>query len=299
MPQVQVALKKKAKGDTVRINDVIAFIITAGDSNNNPAERACAPQELLKKGSELKPDYEWYLLKQIFPPIERLCGPIEGTDAMRLAECLGLDTRKYQIANLVTQASKDIVPLDSTISDEERFKDAARLTLICQACGKGFAMEGLVTPQVCSAHGILCSCGNVLPPLSVNLQLESQIRMQVDQYYESWLQCDDPECGTKTRQMSVYGRRCIGRDGLARGCLGRMSFVYTDKALYNQLLYYDSLFCTDKAIAKASDADKVAISVLGAQNRQCFDASRSVVGKYLEKCGRRYVDMNNIFSFMA
>lgn len=34
-------------------------------------------------------DYDHYLSQQIFPPVERLCDPIEGTDRARLAECLG------------------------------------------------------------------------------------------------------------------------------------------------------------------------------------------------------------------
>ena len=42
--------------------------------------------------SDLCPDFEYYLSQQIFPPIERLCAPIEGTDRARLAECLGKST---------------------------------------------------------------------------------------------------------------------------------------------------------------------------------------------------------------
>jgi DNA polymerase elongation subunit (family B) len=35
-------------------------------------------------------DFEYYLVNQVLPPIERLCDPIEGTDRSRLAECLGI-----------------------------------------------------------------------------------------------------------------------------------------------------------------------------------------------------------------
>ena len=109
MPQVQVALRRKSKGDVVKANDVIAFIITGeGGSSSSPAERAFSPQEI-KADPSLKPgteslinlestclrylDPEWYLVKQIFPPVERLCGPIDGTDAIRLAECLGIRSK--------------------------------------------------------------------------------------------------------------------------------------------------------------------------------------------------------------
>lgn len=34
-------------------------------------------------------DTHYYLAQQIHPVVSRLCDPIEGTDAARLAECLG------------------------------------------------------------------------------------------------------------------------------------------------------------------------------------------------------------------
>ena len=35
---------------------------------------------------------------QVHPVVSRLCAPIEGTDAARLADCLGLDPAKYHAA---------------------------------------------------------------------------------------------------------------------------------------------------------------------------------------------------------
>ncbi|KAF3930760.1 hypothetical protein ABW20_dc0100396 [Dactylellina cionopaga] len=94
MPQVQVALRRRSKGDVVKANDVIAYIITGdGGNSSSPADRAYSQQEV-KSDTTLKPDAEWYLAKQIFPPVERLCGPIDGTDAIRLAECLGKEGAK-------------------------------------------------------------------------------------------------------------------------------------------------------------------------------------------------------------
>lgn len=55
MPQVQVALRRRARGDTVKANEVIAFIITGeGGNAANPADRAYGPQDL-KTNPELKP----------------------------------------------------------------------------------------------------------------------------------------------------------------------------------------------------------------------------------------------------
>lgn len=40
------------------------------------------------------------------------------------------------------------------------------------------------------------------------------------------------------------------------GCRGQMTQEYTDKMLYNQLLYFDTLFDIEKAKKKASEEDQ-------------------------------------------
>jgi DNA polymerase alpha subunit A len=264
MPQVQVALRKKSRGEPVKAGDVISYIITGGaddmQSDAHSAERAYATQDVLKPDSGLKPDPEWYIAKQIFPPIERLCAPIEGTNSMRLAECLGLDLRKYQmLPSNGNQQDTEIHPLESTIPDEERFKDAVKLSLQCRSCKESFLFEGLVgSKDRCSSQGISCknaSCGKILPVASIVAQVDHQLRQIVAKYHDAWLVCNS--CGLRTRQMSVYGKRCLGPKGLAKGCKeGRMTYEYSDKMLYNQLLYFRSLFDAEKAVEKAKAADK-------------------------------------------
>jgi DNA polymerase alpha subunit A len=87
-------------------------------------------------------------------------------------------------------------------------------------------------------------------------QLEHQIRRQTSQYYEAWLVCSDAACGNRTRQMSVYGSRCLGPKGLAHGCYGKMRYEYTEKMIYNQLLYFASLFDIEKAKVNAKGTDR-------------------------------------------
>lgn len=261
MPQVQVALRELARGKTVRKDDVIAYIVT-GDgksSSEPPAKRSYTPQDVTKTDSGLKPDVEWYLYKQIFPPVERLCANISGTDTVRLADCLGLDVRKYSISNNTSNGSNEteIHPLESQVDDEVRFKDSARLTLSCRSCKGSFGFDGLLgSIDICSPSGITCRCGETLKNISVVAQLEHQIRLQTSKYYEGWLVCDDQACGARTRQMSVYGHRCLGPRGLGQGCLGKMHYEYTEKMMYNQLLYFASLWDVEKAKAKAKGQDR-------------------------------------------
>lgn len=307
MPQVQVALRELARGKTVRKGDVISYIITGDGTSSEPApKRAYAPPDL-KTDSSLIPDVEWYIGKQIFPPVERLCANIVGTSTSQLAEQLGLDVRRYSsFQNQQNSSSNDleIHPLDSQIPDEVRFAECARLSLRCRKCKANSTFEGLaVSPDGVSASGVLCSaCGATFSTLSIVAQVEHAVRTETTRYYEGWLVCDDSQCGNRTRQVSVYGTRCLGPKGLARDCLGRMRYEYNEKAIYNQLLYFASLWDVDKARAKAtsesgdvSRVDRDKILAVAEHNRVRFSTVKGVVDKYLDKCGRQWVAMDTLF----
>jgi DNA polymerase alpha subunit A len=311
MPQVQVALRDMARGKTVRVNDVMSFIVTMGteETKSLPApKRAYDPKDVLKPDSGLVPDIEYYLYKQIFPPIERLCAPIPGTDSVRLAECLGLDTRKYQIitSSSSNQQNSEIFPLESQIPDAVRFKNSARLALRCRHCRQSSTFEGLCeSTDMITPTGLICTntdCGQTFSTISIVSQLECQIRAQTGLYYEGWLVCDDPQCNNRTRQMSVYGHRCLGPLGKAEGCLGKMSYEYSEKRLYNQLLYFASLWDVEKAKTrakseKALDGVRERVMVCAEGNRDGFEAVKRVVDAYLRKCGRQWVEMDTLFGF--
>ncbi|KAG4303428.1 hypothetical protein PCK1_000392 [Pneumocystis canis] len=287
MPHVQVALKKKAKGDSVKINDVIGYIITGSENENkHVAERACLPQEVIKS-SDMKIDYTYYLTNQILPPIERLCGPIEGTDRTRLAECLGLDIRKYQI-NEINNSGYKISTYESNLTDDERFKNTGSLILTCNSCHEKIDFKGLAkSKQYVNLEGIFCPCGKKFPIYTISAQLESQIRNYNSIYYNAWILCNDPSCANRTRQIGVYGKRCS-----IKNCQGQMYFEYSDKMLYTQLLYYDSLFNVDKAREIANQfPEPESILICAEYNRERFEKLRYITQSYLSHNKRRFVDL--------
>ncbi|KAI2637333.1 hypothetical protein GGS21DRAFT_472645 [Xylaria nigripes] len=325
MPQVQVALREIARGKNIRRGDVISYIVTGdGTSSSEPvAKRAYTPQDVTKKDSNLKVDVEWYIGKQIFPPVERLCANITGTSTTQLAEQLGLDARRYANNSSTQSGSNDseIHPLESQIPDEVRFRDCARLSLRCRKCKVSSPFEGLVfapsnvegSQAMVTAQGVSCpACSSIIPNISIVAQLEHVVRAQTARYYEGWLVCDDPSCGNRTRQLSVCGTRCMGPKGLAAGCRGRMRYEYSERDIYNQLVYFASLWDVDKARAKAqsgatglggegnagtlSATEQERINTLAEHNRVRFDTVKSVVDKYLAKNGRQLVVMHSIFS---
>lgn len=323
MPSVQVGLRLLAKGKPVRAKDVMSFIITGanGGSAEEAAKNAFPPDDVLKADSELKPDIDYYLHKQILPPVERLCAPISLTNVTRLAECLGLDTSKYRVStaggNNGNSAQEEVIkPLDSQVPDHVRFADCAPLRFRClsSACRSKTTVEPIVFRSlledaeagVVTHSGLSCpACHTNLSNLSAVCQLEHQIRGLLAQYYEGWLVCDDPSCGNKTRSMSVYGHRCLGPRGLGRGCLGRMQWECSEKKVWTQLCAWERAFDLERigkvgagvgGIKEEDVPEKV--RVLREVNRIRFETLRGVVKAYLDKCGRQWVDMGSLFGFV-
>nr|CAD7591839.1 unnamed protein product [Timema genevievae] len=67
--------------------------VLVGESHNDgtslPATQRAYHVDELKTNDGLKIDINYYLAQQIHPVVSRLCEPIEGTDAARIADCLG------------------------------------------------------------------------------------------------------------------------------------------------------------------------------------------------------------------
>ncbi|CDK24331.1 unnamed protein product [Kuraishia capsulata CBS 1993] len=322
LPHVQVALRLKKQGKVVKSGTVLSFIIVEPKDDEeaklSPAARARPLAEVLSKNSGLVPDASYYLEKQIFAPVERILERIEGNDLVRLASTLGLDSRRYEArARASTStANNALQPFESLIPDEERFRSCQFLKIQC-SCGSSFPFGGLLASndyQVVFA-GIKCNkCSQVLPRLRITSQLERIIRAHISMYYTAWLVCDDQTCGNETRQISVYGRKCVSGTGRGKGCTGIMRYKYSDKDLYNQLLYFESIFDVEKAKKNqlkplsTGEADvenrprqigQSELAALAEQNVELFGTCRNVVDKYLNECGRRYVDMGSFFKFMA
>ncbi|KAI0358255.1 hypothetical protein OH77DRAFT_1256462 [Trametes cingulata] len=299
-PHVQVALRMKAKGQTARAGDVIPYVFCLGEggesAKTSQADKAKHPDEVRRESDKYKIDYEHYLSQQILPPIERLCEPIEGTDRSRLAECLGLDPNRYRTVVGGEAEERYFGTLDSLMSDAERFKDADPFVVRCRSCKNDvtFTPLGDREKSLVRAAGVSCpQCRGQLSTASLQTQLEVQIRAHIARYYESWMMCDDPTCGNRTRMMSVYGRRC-----LRQGCRGTVSFEYSDAQLYNQLRYYLSLFDVERAKKSASLGVAAELNALASHQDEFLRSMMDTVEKYMDQCGRRWVQMSALFSFM-
>lgn len=317
MPAVQVAKRLREQGKIIKAGSVMTFVITDEnlDSGASVADRARAIQEVLPKSAKYRVDCNYYLDKQLLAPITRLLENVDGYDVVRLAASLGLDSKRYEARARTMNSQGPLQPLESMVADSERFRDSKDFCINCPSCHAHIKFGGIQASKEYNVtfSGLKCkNCDTTIPCLSISAQLEHFIRHEISYYYEGWLSCS--ECGLQTRQVSVYGRRCITRQGTVHLCTGTMKYCYSDKQLYNQLLYLQSLFDVDKAkkralkplyVSAASDKENVPaqmnqgeLDALVEQSRPLFDSFGTVVNKYLDDCGRRYVEMGSIFGFM-
>lgn len=96
----------------------------------------------------LQPDPLYYLSQQIHPVVSRICEPIPGLDAARIAECLGMDPTSFRRRRVV-----EVNPDDQFLQAEsykEKFRDCEKFTFKCpeKACKKEVVFESAFTGSV-------------------------------------------------------------------------------------------------------------------------------------------------------
>ena len=85
------------QGLNVAPGAVIEYVICVDASKSSVAERAYHPKTVLKAEGMLQIDTAWYMAQQLYPPIWRLCEPIQGLESAQIANSLGLDPEKFQM----------------------------------------------------------------------------------------------------------------------------------------------------------------------------------------------------------
>eukprot|EP00958_Prasinococcus_capsulatus_P024366 scaffold3791_cov390-Prasinococcus_capsulatus_cf.AAC.10 len=222
-PHVQVALRRKKEKarDGISAGETVPYIIAIEMDKENAAgglaERARHLQEMLKNKDKFKVDKEYYLAQQVHPVVARLCAPIEGTDASRLADCLGLDPARFR-GQVVQQTSGDDQLLSSAafLDDEDRFKTCNPLVLSVpgeNGVSRTFQFPG-IQPV---AQGKMSMKEALSPPIkdgeTVDLPQVStaalanqallQARLQISDYYDGVIACDDEMWNLETRNISL------------------------------------------------------------------------------------------------
>ncbi|KIY66839.1 hypothetical protein CYLTODRAFT_437277 [Cylindrobasidium torrendii FP15055 ss-10] len=301
LPHVNVAKRMLSERRSARAGDVIPYLICVPEdpTKTSVADRAYHPDDVRKAGSTLKIDYEYYIVNQILPPIERLCDPIDGTERARLAECLGLDPSRYRNSGPTFSEEQIFTPLDSKISDRERFKLADPLNIRCRSCATTHVFKPIYEREAALVQvtGVKClntECGQNIGSYSIQAQLETQIRDHIAKFYQGWLVCSDPSCEVRTRVPPILGIDCS-----KEGCGGFMCAEYTATALFDQLRYYALLFDGVKAESNAPSSAMDEVKVIAQTQSDFLADMKACVDKYLTESGYQWVSMNKVFAWMS
>ncbi|XP_030374617.1 DNA polymerase alpha catalytic subunit [Scaptodrosophila lebanonensis] len=253
-PHVQVALRmNRERNRRYKKGDMVDYVICEDGTTNAAMQRAYHLEEL--KGSEqLKLDSNYYLAHQIHPVVTRMVEVLEGTDASRIAECLGMDATKFRQNAQRTQRERT-----EEGEGESLLKTTLQLYRLCEpfrfncvSCKTEQLMATAFRPSVNNTHvAVLQQCANsechTAPYqylVSVRNQLQLTMRKFVQRFYQNWLVCDHPDCNYNTRTYSHV--RELKRPLCLKCKNGALLRQYSERDLYNQLCYFRFMFDLSK-----------------------------------------------------
>lgn len=328
-PHVQVALRRRAQGkqNGVVAGETVPYVICCEvDEEGNVvpreskglAERAFHPEEI-NANPALRVDTDYYLAQQVFPVVSRLCAHIDGTDAGRLADCLGLDGSKYRhVAAQQGEAREDaLLAAAASLDDDDRYKDCEALTLTASN-GTQFKFAGvreLLKPNAIAVDTALLppdgigapaagagGGGATVPPLSaaqVSNQVRLHMRRSIAHYYEGRLRSDDDTAPCETRNVCLAGRE-DARPGSVPAdsrCTGHMRQVVSEAQLYTQLSFYHRLFDVEGVLhsLESGEAQEAAVEKL-APLRPVVDKVVAAVAGVRTNSAYRWVNLGSLFS---
>jgi len=294
LPHVQVALRlNEHSGRKLKHGDTVPYIICEDGSSLAPTQRAYHVDEL-KTNEKLKVDVKYYLSQQIHPVVSRLCEPIEGTDAARIAGSLGLDPSNYCHAQRGPVDAETKVGDKLILSDEQRFCSCEKFTFVCknESCKVEIVMDSPVkkidhkfshfTLERCSNPHCTVSPVQYLASVQNTLMLATQ--KFIHRYYENWLICEDPGCTNRIRRIPTDMKGGYPHCNLCKSAV--MYKEYNECELYTQLSFFQYIFDLSKVTDKRPNNLEV---------EKAYDKLREQAERTLRHSAYSVVDLGNLF----
>ncbi|KAL2906311.1 DNA polymerase alpha catalytic subunit [Bienertia sinuspersici] len=318
-PHVQVALRLKQNGYSSGCS--AGDTETISGTSSGIAQRARHPDELKRDNLKWMIDIEYYLTQQIHPVVSRLCASIQGTDPARLADCLGLDSSKFQNKSNHITSNDPSSSLLCSVNDEDRYQGCQPLTLSCPSCSGTFDCPSIFSSlckPITEKHNeaqpeestsniwqrLRCphcpgegDVGRISPAMLAN-QLKSQAHGFISTYYKGLMTCDDETCKHTTRSLNL---RVIGDS--ERGtvcpnyprCNGRLVKKYSEVDLYKQLTYFCHILDTVRCLEKVDNTARLPLEKELIRLRPLVDAAADIAQKLRDRCAYGWVQLNDLF----
>ncbi|KAL0332214.1 UNVERIFIED_CONTAM: DNA polymerase alpha catalytic subunit [Sesamum calycinum] len=226
--------------------------------------------------------------EQIHPVISRLCASIQGTSPSRLADCLGLDSSKFQNKSIDSVSNDPSSLLSFALDDEEScsgtFECSPILSSVCAFINTKPADMQAGSTTIFWQHFRCPKCpeegdgGRISPAIIAN-------------------QCDDETCNYATRSVNL---RVLGDS--ERGttcpnyprCNGHLMRKYTEAELYRQLSYFCYTLDTVRCIDKIEGDNKMPVEKELAKIRPLVEMAASTVQKIRNRCAYGWVKLEDL-----
>nr|BAA24573.1 DNA polymerase alpha catalytic subunit [Oryza sativa] len=332
-PHVQVALRLKQNGYSgCSAGDTVPYIICSQQDSESTHSERIDSQRAQREPEGWKNLYtmvclrilaSYYLQQRINPVVSRVCAAVSrGTEPARLAECLGLDSSKFQ-SRLTESDNQDTSSmLLSVIDDEdERYRGCEPLRLSCPSCSTTFDC-----PPVSSLI-IGSSSGNVSNPnegndASINFWrrmrcprcpddtdesrvspavLANQMKRQADSfinlYYKGLLMCDDEGCKYSTHSVNLRVMGDSERGTICPNyprCNGHLVRQYTEADLYRQLSYFCYVVDATRCLEKLDQKARLPFEKEFAALSQTINLALMEVQKIRDRCAFGWVQLKDL-----
>ncbi|XP_054745886.1 DNA polymerase alpha catalytic subunit [Anastrepha obliqua] len=253
-PHVQVALRMNStRNRRYKKGDMVDYVICL-DGTTNPATQRGYHLDEVKSSETLKLDTQYYLAQQIHPVVTRMVNVLEGTDASRVAESLGLDPSKFRAAaqRSIQERTVDTTGESLVKTTLQKYRECDKFKFVCIACKSENVVASAYRPNAEHSHdAVLQKCANsacsTAPHqyiVAIRNSLLLSIRSYIQRFYQNWLVCDDPSCNQNTR---FYTHVTTGNRPICPFCKnGSLVRQYSERNLYQQLSYFQYMFDLSK-----------------------------------------------------
>jgi DNA polymerase alpha subunit A len=219
LPHVQVAIRLKSQGksDSDLVGNFIPYVIcTVSNSKESKktfiGDVSYSPDEYLKSQkteNKLVIDIDWYITQQLLPPITRLIEHIEGIEVDFVAQCLGVDGKKYKFNAHVRDENDGenaiANPIMKTETTEKlQGRSVASLKIQCPFCDESYDFPEIFHrdeekdpkkqgPKL--ASNVCKKCTSIIPDQYIANRVQLFLKQLAAMYYRGSYTCREPSCG--------------------------------------------------------------------------------------------------------
>ncbi|VDM56386.1 unnamed protein product [Angiostrongylus costaricensis] len=289
-PHAAVAVRLNETGKfSLRQGDIVEYIICEDGTINSAMQRAYHRTEI-ESNSNLKIDLSYYLAQQVHPVVSRLCAPIEETDAVRIADALGMDSTSYR-RSFAAYASDVVAVEDEWVwQDPITYNHCEPLSFVCPStsCRNLINVRTPIETQV----RYMLFMSTMLAPYSTYIcnRIDDALESLVAKHLMAPFRCDDPMCEFRTRtHLFKWCREGLECPKCTGGVLRK---EYSAKDLFDQQTFWKRTICYGN-ISGILQTKAGYSSVM-----DLFTKLSAIVGRYLENNAYSKVDLAFIFAPM-